>query len=151
MTKMTRTNYFPKNTPQAYIDFVDFLVSTYPLRNTSHLIWEFTNRPEVAHKAWGINYNATYDGQKCTTCNVAMGSLKMPRPIEKVLHTIAHEYRHAMQYDIGLEGDCTEADKFADKVAKAYIWLDPTGEVEKAIASAAGTAQTAPEMQGRGL
>lgn len=118
---MQRTNYFPNNTPVLYQDFVDYLIATYPLKKTKHLIWEFMNREWCGGNKIGYSYTVEDEGFYYTTCEVAMGSKAKPFDNEKVLLIAAHEYCHAMQYDLGEEGNCVEADAFADQVVPEFL------------------------------
>jgi len=50
-----------------------------------------------------------------------LGFSKERRPLAKVLHTIAHEYCHALQYDQEKPASCTEADQFGEQEAPKFL------------------------------
>lgn len=44
---------------------------------------------------------------------VCVGKKSDPRPFQKVLKTLCHEYKHALQYAACVTPDCEEAERFA--------------------------------------
>jgi hypothetical protein len=92
----------PPTTPAILLGFVHYLSSTHPLHNTKHLYWIFQNRDLCAKGAKGFACAGTYKGLKYTTLRIALGFLRSQRTEQELLHTVAHEYKHALQYDADL-------------------------------------------------
>ena len=117
----------PDNTPPILIEFTHYLSKTYPLVSTKHLNWEFQNRYLCAKGASGFAFTSTYKEHRGTTLKVALGFRKEQRPIEKLLHTIAHEYKHALHFETPgrkrghiSDAEELEAAKFAEEVVPNF-------------------------------
>jgi len=115
-----------KATPQEAIDFAQHLLQKFPLNKAYQICIEFSSKNSVGKNAWGRAKNWNYT-KLCIHLEIALGFSKERRDLPGLLHTLAHEYCHALQYDRGEEGDCAEADKFADQIVPEFLSLSPQG------------------------
>lgn len=127
---MTSTLYAPAHTPGKVLSLLKHLQAHFPLTNTHHMNIYFENRPNVRHHAMGFASPGVHNGRLYTNLHIGLGFKKTPRPLTEVLDTLAHEYRHAIQYDnatlgddtdIAKYGDCVEAFEFAAKIVPEFL------------------------------
>jgi len=109
-----------KATPQEAIQFTQHLLDTFPLTKTHQICIEFSSKNSIGRQAWGRAKNWNYTCL-CIHLEIALGFSKERRPLAKVLHTVAHEYCHALQYDQEKPACCKEADLFADKEVALFL------------------------------
>lgn len=116
------------NTPEIVLRLIHYLHATYPLHLTKYLYWEFYNRDMAAHHAVGFAGSGEYKGFVYTTLKIALGYRTSRIPVANLLHTVAHEFMHAIQYDREVKEKRTtskardeEADRFADEVINQFL------------------------------
>lgn len=122
----------PKSTPEVVLDFTKYLTENFPLTRTKFLHWGVIQRERVGKNVIGLAAQME-TGATLTwiRLDVALGFSTKPFDIYKVLHTAAHEYKHALQYDHMKPGtvensttemrSCIEADAFATQVLPLFL------------------------------
>lgn len=106
-------------TPTEATQFIAHLLHSFPLNNQRQFVIEFISTNNTGRHAHGRAFHWPVMGT--IYLEVALGNRRERRPLNKVLHTIAHEYCHALQYDQDRPACCTEADQFGDKEAPKFL------------------------------
>ena len=109
-----------KATPQEAIQFAQHLLQKFPLNKAYQICIEFSSKNSIGRHAWGRakQWNFTCF---CIHLEIALGTSKERRRLANVLHTLAHEYCHALQYDQDHPADCKEADEFGSKEVPKFL------------------------------
>jgi len=108
-----------KATPEEAIQFIQHLTKKFPLTNQRQLVIEFLSTNSTGRHAHGRAFHWPVMGT--IYIEVALGTRKERRPLSGLLHTIAHEYCHALQYDQERAACCKEADLFGKKEVVAFL------------------------------
>jgi len=116
-----------------YSHLIEYLLKNYPLENTHSLLLYLKNKDGYyAAASWcKMAFGVCNRQQLCKELGsgfnfdikIALGLLSAPHSKAKVMHTIVHEYRHALQKTNNLQVQDEEADaeSFADEVLSKYL------------------------------
>lgn len=107
---LTLLNHFATTYPLPYRAIVNFL-----RRNGLR----FMGVECINGKAWFVDH--IVPGAKRFELRVCLGAKATPRPLEQVLRTLCHEYKHALQFATGVPADCKEAERFALNELSRYL------------------------------
>jgi Zn-dependent peptidase ImmA (M78 family) len=110
----------PKNTPQEALNLLQTLEERYPLTNLTGGTLTFINRDHTDRHAKGMA--TRYDD--FIHLKVSLGYKDSRRSEQEVCWILAHEYKHALQYDtneltqalVGQRRFEDQADSFADQI-----------------------------------
>ena len=108
-----------KATPEEAIQFTQYLLQKFPIITKKQITIEFRPTNSIGRGNWGRTHN--YQFNNTIFLELALGFSKERRPLSGLLHTIAHEYCHALQYDQDRIACCKEADKFGDMEAGDFL------------------------------
>jgi hypothetical protein len=117
-----------KNHRQDVIDILKKLCTTYPLTNTMHLNIHAKESIGVG-MVNGLNtllghcnsFGDRDNNPIATTIKIALGTSKVQTTKQELVCTLAHEYRHAMQYDRKMYATKPEWELDADLFAWAFM------------------------------
>lgn len=123
-TKPSNVSAIGTRYPEA-LPLLDHLAAEYPL--PYRVIVNFIRRegllfmgiPCIMGKARFVDH--CVPAAKRYELKVCVGKKSDPRPVQEVLKTLCHEYRHAIQYATGVPADCKEADRFALNELSRYL------------------------------
>jgi len=108
-----------KATPQEAIQFTQYLLQSFPITTRRQITTEFRSTNSIGRDNWGMAHD--YKCNNTIFLELALGTTKDRRSLPDLLHTIAHEYCHALQYDQEKPASCTEANLFADKEVPRFM------------------------------
>lgn len=124
--KPSSNTYIPKGADPIFLAFFEWLKLNHPTSTLAGLHLELVNRAPfkvtgVKNPCNGVTNSSLPGMTRFSHMKVALGTPKAARPAEKVLHTIAHEYKHALQHDEDAPMNCIEANSFAAYVVPHFL------------------------------
>ena len=106
-------------TSQEAIQFTQHLLQSFPITTRRQITIEFRSTNSIGRGNWGMAHD--YKFNNTLFLELALGTSKERRDLQDLLHTIAHEYCHALQHDQEKPASCTEADLFGDKEVPKFL------------------------------
>lgn len=110
------------STPKEALQLTQYLITNYPVTSFTKGWIKFVNRGYLKGCATGL---ASRHENHWVDLTVTLGFKTSRRSVKAVCHTLAHEYKHALQFDQGLYSGTTvdpvfeaEANSFATQILK---------------------------------